>query len=527
MANKSDNDEQSNHPACAACKYQRKRCKPDCILSRHFPANRSNDFKAVQKIFGVKTLTKMMSEVNSHERDELVNSLYWEAAMWAKDPVRGPYGYYKRVEDELNKYKNQFLQHNMNVVPTIMPVETNNGFIPQPINSISFDGNTMNGSSIMDCRVINGYARGRGSPYPDPAVGQQRMSIQEVHSRFLINQEVERNRTTSSFYSPHVRVQMNNSLSSDQSISNGQWSREQVINGGFGSGSNGSGPNQAIDQGLHMRVKNRVKKANAMEDTIRPFYFVSRMANNSDNEEQSKNHIPACAACKHQRKGCRPDCILRRHFPADRANAFKAVLKIFGVKSLKKMMSEVNPDERDEVEKSIYWEAAMWAQDPVRGPYGCFTRVRDELHKYIYKEQQQSMQQNIMINNNGSGSRGQVNVEGFGSGRSNDRKSAEAGVVLRDDRGVWILGFSLKLGDVSITLAEILAVRKGVVVALDRIVEKLVMEMDSMVVVNLINKADTETHPRTVKEEPAMILKDLSKCGLNLQKKCTAYWKMI
>ncbi|KAL3824718.1 hypothetical protein ACJIZ3_020747 [Penstemon smallii] len=53
----------------------------------------------------------------------------------------------------------------------------------------------------------------------------------------------------------------------------------------------------------------------------------------------------------------------------------------------------------------------------------------------------------------------------------------------------------MKLGQVTITEAELMAVREGLRMAWNRRVEKLAAECDSKVVVHLINEADTNMRP--------------------------------
>ncbi|KAK4476678.1 hypothetical protein RD792_015838 [Penstemon davidsonii] len=76
-----------------------------------------------------------------------------------------------------------------------------------------------------------------------------------------------------------------------------------------------------------------------------------------------------------------------------------------------------------------------------------------------------------------------------------EKKSAAAGGVIRDDEGVWILGFSRNLGDVTITVAELLAAREGLSLAWERRLPCIILELDSEVVVKLIRRADTSQHP--------------------------------
>ncbi|XVE86386.1 hypothetical protein DITRI_Ditri18aG0030900 [Diplodiscus trichospermus] len=96
------------HPACAACKHQRKKCDENCILAPYFPADRCREFQAVHKVFGVSNATKIVRNANGEEdRKKVADSLIWEAFCWQKDPVLGPYGDYRKIYEELNLYKRQ------------------------------------------------------------------------------------------------------------------------------------------------------------------------------------------------------------------------------------------------------------------------------------------------------------------------------------------------------------------------------------------------------------------------------------
>ncbi|TYJ08361.1 hypothetical protein E1A91_A11G069000v1 [Gossypium mustelinum] len=96
------------HPACAACKHQRKKCDENCILAPYFPADKCREFQAVHKVFGVSNATKIVRNANSDEdRKKVADSLIWEAFCWQKDPVLGPYGDYRKIYEELSLYKKQ------------------------------------------------------------------------------------------------------------------------------------------------------------------------------------------------------------------------------------------------------------------------------------------------------------------------------------------------------------------------------------------------------------------------------------
>ncbi|GAA0139135.1 hypothetical protein LIER_00744 [Lithospermum erythrorhizon] len=100
--------------ACASCKHQRKKCTDKCILAPLFPVEKTKEFQAVHRVFGVSNLTKIVGNLpRDDDRRRAVQSLIWEASWRLRDPILGPYGEYKRIYDELKLYKNQFQCGNM------------------------------------------------------------------------------------------------------------------------------------------------------------------------------------------------------------------------------------------------------------------------------------------------------------------------------------------------------------------------------------------------------------------------------
>ncbi|KAG6423698.1 hypothetical protein SASPL_114101 [Salvia splendens] len=100
----------NNTSACASCKHQRKRCTEKCTLAPFFPVERTREFQAVHKVFGVSNVTKIITSLREEDRKVAVDSLVWEAIGRQKDPVLGPFGDYRRVCEELRLYKSQY-QH--------------------------------------------------------------------------------------------------------------------------------------------------------------------------------------------------------------------------------------------------------------------------------------------------------------------------------------------------------------------------------------------------------------------------------
>ncbi|XP_043687501.1 LOB domain-containing protein 2-like [Telopea speciosissima] len=149
------------HQACAACKHQRKKCRENCVLAPFFPAEQSQNFQAVHKVFGVSNVQKIVKSLESYEqRVKAVESLIWEANLRQKDPIHGSYGEYNKVLDELrllratsgfvgwNSNSNGLGQIGMGMGMGIGMNNNNNGF-----NFIR----SSNGNMILDSSQYNNY----------------------------------------------------------------------------------------------------------------------------------------------------------------------------------------------------------------------------------------------------------------------------------------------------------------------------------------------------------------------------------
>ncbi|WCJ39516.1 LOB domain-containing protein 22 [Euphorbia peplus] len=77
--------------ACAACKYQRRKCAPDCILAPYFPHDRQRQFLNAHKLFGVSNITKIIKNLNQPDKDEAMRTIMFQSDVRANDPVGGCY----------------------------------------------------------------------------------------------------------------------------------------------------------------------------------------------------------------------------------------------------------------------------------------------------------------------------------------------------------------------------------------------------------------------------------------------------
>ncbi|KAG8379105.1 hypothetical protein BUALT_Bualt07G0053500 [Buddleja alternifolia] len=75
--------------ACAACKYQRRRCTPECLLAPFFPADQPKMFQNVHRLFGVKHIQNLLKELDPDQKAMAMKSIKFHAAMRDKYPVYG------------------------------------------------------------------------------------------------------------------------------------------------------------------------------------------------------------------------------------------------------------------------------------------------------------------------------------------------------------------------------------------------------------------------------------------------------
>ncbi|XP_009411209.3 protein ASYMMETRIC LEAVES 2-like [Musa acuminata AAA Group] len=88
---------------CAACKFLRRKCQPDCVFAPYFPPDQPQKFVQVHRVFGASNVTKLLNEVNPYQREDAVNSLAYEADMRLRDPVYGCAGVISVLQHQLRQ----------------------------------------------------------------------------------------------------------------------------------------------------------------------------------------------------------------------------------------------------------------------------------------------------------------------------------------------------------------------------------------------------------------------------------------
>ncbi|KAI3721647.1 hypothetical protein L2E82_32664 [Cichorium intybus] len=92
----------SNSP-CAACKFLRRKCQPECVFAPYFPPDQPQKFANVHKVFGASNVTKLLNELHPHQREDAVNTLAYEADMRLRDPVYGCVGVISLLQHQLRQ----------------------------------------------------------------------------------------------------------------------------------------------------------------------------------------------------------------------------------------------------------------------------------------------------------------------------------------------------------------------------------------------------------------------------------------
>jgi len=91
--------------ACAACKYQRRKCAPDCILAPYFPHERHRQFLNAHKLFGVSNIIKIIRHLDQQSKDDAMRTIIFQSDVRASDPVGGCYRIIRSLERQINVAK--------------------------------------------------------------------------------------------------------------------------------------------------------------------------------------------------------------------------------------------------------------------------------------------------------------------------------------------------------------------------------------------------------------------------------------
>lgn len=78
--------------ACAACKYQRRKCTKECPLAPYFPHYRPKQFQSAHRLFGVGNILRTLQALAPNQKRDGMRSIVYHAEIRDKDPVHGCLG---------------------------------------------------------------------------------------------------------------------------------------------------------------------------------------------------------------------------------------------------------------------------------------------------------------------------------------------------------------------------------------------------------------------------------------------------
>lgn len=184
--------------ACAACKYQRRKCSKQCPLSPYFPADQPKKFSNAHRLFGVSNIMRILKQVEPKHRDEAMKSIIFESDMRAQYPVMGCLGVIwnydamiRSATEELHCLKRMLAIYKQNfppqhyLPPPISPPMPNSNDNLQNNNIIShlgvFDENKVYGNTYIESiqEEPNRQKLSIAADYNNSAMIDDRQSITE------------------------------------------------------------------------------------------------------------------------------------------------------------------------------------------------------------------------------------------------------------------------------------------------------------------------------------------------------------
>ncbi|PWA44390.1 LOB domain-containing protein [Artemisia annua] len=103
-----------SRPACAACRFQRRRCSSDCPLAPYFPANQPKVFQNVHRLYGVGNMMKILNQIkDDDQKEEAMKSIKYESHIRQMYPVHGCHGTIVQLHQNLVEATRELQSVNM------------------------------------------------------------------------------------------------------------------------------------------------------------------------------------------------------------------------------------------------------------------------------------------------------------------------------------------------------------------------------------------------------------------------------
>ncbi|XP_048434806.1 LOB domain-containing protein 22-like [Pyrus x bretschneideri] len=103
----------ANSKACAACKYQRRKCTQTCELASYFPASRFVEFVNAQHTFGMSNIEKILATVEPDQRPAAAETILFEGNIWRNNPSVGCLGVTRFLREQVDFHKKELEMTNL------------------------------------------------------------------------------------------------------------------------------------------------------------------------------------------------------------------------------------------------------------------------------------------------------------------------------------------------------------------------------------------------------------------------------
>ncbi|WOL17785.1 LOB domain-containing protein 22-like [Canna indica] len=90
--------------ACAAYKFQRRRCMPDYVLAPFFLATAQQRFLKAHRLFGIRNMYMMVKVLYLKKRTEVLKTIIYKSEVCAIDPIGGCYNLILDFESQLQQH---------------------------------------------------------------------------------------------------------------------------------------------------------------------------------------------------------------------------------------------------------------------------------------------------------------------------------------------------------------------------------------------------------------------------------------
>ncbi|KAL5725525.1 hypothetical protein ACHQM5_008661 [Ranunculus cassubicifolius] len=89
--------------ACAACKYQRRKCASDCQLAPFFPPDQPKMFQNAHRLYGVSNILKIINQLNPSQKVEAMKSIIYQSNIRERYPVHGCVGVLTYLQQQIHQ----------------------------------------------------------------------------------------------------------------------------------------------------------------------------------------------------------------------------------------------------------------------------------------------------------------------------------------------------------------------------------------------------------------------------------------